>query len=241
MANHVLLNNVEHKDLKVITQRGVKYGDNVMFAPTFPEEFQNLQVYYPIVFYKDSSSGQLQPCALFGFEQGQNLFLNDSGWDSEYIPNIIQTQPFLIGLQKQIENSQEVTQAVLHIDLDSPRISKSEGTPIFLEFGGNSEYLSYVSGLLGAAHAGVESSKKFANMLNELELIEPFTAEIELKDGSKNTLSGFWTINEDKLSQLSAENLYCLNSNGYLKQIYMVIGSLSNFRKLIERQNKRLK
>ena len=35
MANHVMLNNVEHKDLKVITKRSADYGDNIRSAMTF--------------------------------------------------------------------------------------------------------------------------------------------------------------------------------------------------------------
>ena len=30
MTNNVMLNNVDHADLRVITQRGAQYGDNVM-------------------------------------------------------------------------------------------------------------------------------------------------------------------------------------------------------------------
>lgn len=52
MASHVLLNNVIHKDLKVVTERSEKYGDSVMFTPTFPLEFRNVQSTYPIFFQK---------------------------------------------------------------------------------------------------------------------------------------------------------------------------------------------
>ena len=48
----MLLNNVDHKDLRVITTRGAEYGDDVMFALTFPAEFRNIQAHYPIVFRK---------------------------------------------------------------------------------------------------------------------------------------------------------------------------------------------
>ena len=36
MANNVLLNNIDHRDLRVITTRAADYGDDVMFAITFP-------------------------------------------------------------------------------------------------------------------------------------------------------------------------------------------------------------
>ena len=52
MTNSVLLNNIDHKDLRVITTRSAAYGDDVMFALTFPAEFRNVQAHYPIVFRK---------------------------------------------------------------------------------------------------------------------------------------------------------------------------------------------
>jgi len=39
MANHVLLDNISHKDLKVITTRGANWGDNISCATVFPSEF----------------------------------------------------------------------------------------------------------------------------------------------------------------------------------------------------------
>ena len=74
MSQHVLLNNIDHKDLRVDTARSAALGDDVMFAATFPAEFRNVQAYYPIVFRK-TAEGAFQPIALFGFQEGRNLFL----------------------------------------------------------------------------------------------------------------------------------------------------------------------
>ena len=41
--NYVMLNNVEHQNLKVITERSARYGDDIDFALTFPLEFRNIQ------------------------------------------------------------------------------------------------------------------------------------------------------------------------------------------------------
>jgi len=57
MKRYAVLNNLEHKDLRVITDRSEKYGDNVSFAMTYPLEFRNLQAYYPICFRKDQDKG----------------------------------------------------------------------------------------------------------------------------------------------------------------------------------------
>jgi hypothetical protein len=97
MANTVLLNNVDHQQVRVITRRAADYGDGVMYAVTFPSEFRSVQAHYPIVFRKTSDGSAFQPIALFGFQEGQNLFLDAQGWDASYIPLAIERQPFLIG------------------------------------------------------------------------------------------------------------------------------------------------
>ena len=76
--NKVLLNNIDQGDLRVITTRGAAYGDDVMFAATFPAEFRNIQAHYPIVFHK-TADGQFQSVALFGFQDKENLFLGPAG------------------------------------------------------------------------------------------------------------------------------------------------------------------
>ncbi|WP_161955527.1 SapC family protein, partial [Escherichia coli] len=73
-----LLDNISHKDLRVITERGAAWGDNVMSAPVTPDEFRSLQADYPILFQPDGS-GSFLPVALFGLEQGDNLFLSAKG------------------------------------------------------------------------------------------------------------------------------------------------------------------
>ena len=93
MARHAQLNNLDHRDLRIDTRHGAALGDAVAFAPTFPDEFRSLQAHYPIVFRK-SADGALQPVALFGFEDGQNLFLDGERWDATYLPLAIERQPF---------------------------------------------------------------------------------------------------------------------------------------------------
>ena len=70
MTNHVLLNNVQHKDLKVITRHGHGFGDELMYVATFPAEFRTLQAHYPIVFRKAEDGRGFEPIVLFGFQAG---------------------------------------------------------------------------------------------------------------------------------------------------------------------------
>ena len=43
MANHVLLDNVAHSKLRIITDRAERYGDDVICTAVFPIEFRKLQ------------------------------------------------------------------------------------------------------------------------------------------------------------------------------------------------------
>jgi hypothetical protein len=230
MSNHVLLNNVDHKDLRVITTRSAEYGDNVMLAATFPAEFRNLQAHYPIVFRKNAQ-GQFEPVALLGFKDGQNLFLTRQGWDAAYIPMTLERLPFLIGFSSDRE-------PMMHIDLDHPRVSRTQGEPIFREFGGNTEFLERMSSLLLAIHQNLGATEHFIGALLQHDLLESFVLDIQLNDGSQNRLAGFYTIKEERLLDLNGATLERLNRAGHLQAIYMAIASLSHFRALIERVNK---
>lgn len=226
MTRHAHLNNIEHRDLRIITERSARYGDDVMYTLTFPAEFRNVQAHYPIVFGK-SAEGVFTPLALFGFREKQNLFLKDGRWDANYLPMMLERIPFLIG--------DSPNGKVVHVDLDHPRVSRTEGQPVFREQGGNSEYLERISGLLGALHEGIESTPAFLAALLEHNLLESFVLDIQFPDGAQHRFGGFYTIQEERLAKLDGVALGKLHERGHLLPIFMVIASFSNFRAMIER------
>lgn len=238
MARHVPLNNVEHKALRIITKRSAALGDNQMYAITVPAEFRNVQACYPIVFQKRSDNGQFQPLALFGFEQGENLFLKDGGWDATYVPISVERLPFLIGAPGPAQAGQEALPTI-HIDLDSPRVSTSEGEALFLEYGGSTPYLERVSSMLAALHSGLAETQAFVSALQELGLIESFVLDVQQEDGSTNRLAGFHTVNEDRARALEASAVAKLHERGFLEPMYMVVASTVHLRDLIERRKRR--
>ncbi|MFT6991092.1 MAG: hypothetical protein ACJASL_003079 [Paraglaciecola sp.] len=240
MANNILLNSIDHQQVKVITERSKKYGDNHWYSLTFPTEFRSVQAYYPIFFNKDANTGQFFAVALFGFQDQENLFLTENKWDAPYIPLSVARQPFLIGIQKVNEDGEEKEQRVLHIDMDHPKVNQEQGEALFLEFGGNTPYLDSCADMLETMHHGILDSNIFINLLIEHELLEPFSLDIELNDKTKHQMVGFYIINEEKLSELDSETLATFHAKGYLQAIYMAIASQSNIRGLINRKNKQL-
>lgn len=230
MTNHALLNNVQHKDLQIITRRGAEFGDSVMAALTFPSEFRDIQAYYPIVFRQGENGVGFEPLALLGFQDNENLFLGPDGWDAPYIPMVMERQPFLIGVNGD--------QLLVHVDLDDARVTKSGGEPVFLPHGGNTEYLDRISETLFAMHQGFQSTKGFVAALEKYALLESFVADVTLNDGSQNRLVGFYTIHEERLNALDGAVIAELHQAGYLQAIYMVLASMLNFRPLIDRKNR---
>lgn len=241
MANFQLLNNVDHRDLKVIVDRSAELGDNLAYAVTFPSEFRSLQRHYPVFFIKHSQTGEFQAIAMLGVEQGENLFLDETGWDAAYLPLNVVRQPFLIGFQDKEDNGTLTREPVISVDMDHPRVNTERGEPVFLEHGGQSEFLQKMNSILNLLHEGMLRSKPFFDTLCELDLLESFVLDVRLDDGSEHRLTGFYTINEDVLRKLSGDQLAMLNGRGYLEAIYMAVASTANLPALLERKNRRQK
>ncbi|NIV18739.1 MAG: multidrug transporter [Woeseiaceae bacterium] len=238
MTNFALVNFDDHQDLRVITERSARYGDAVSYALTFPFEFRSVQACYPILLHQDDG-GELLPVALFGFEQGENLFLDDSGWDAAYVPAMIRREPFLIGYQGSEIQKDEEKARVLSIDMDHPRVNKEDGEPLFLPLGGRSDYLEYTASLLEQIYEGLLHSKDFVAALKEHDLIEAATFNITLADGSENQLLGFHVLDEDKVRELSGDVLDSFNKQGFLMPMFMMLASVSNIRGLIDRKTRK--
>jgi hypothetical protein len=228
----VQLDNNTHRDLRVVTTRGAAWGDDVMTTPVFLSEFRNVQAHYPIVFQAADNGPGMQPVALLGLRNGENLFLDAHGWGAAYIPLALERGPFMIG--------RGGDQLTIHVDLDSPRIGRGEGEPAFLPHGATSEYLDRINTVLGAVHHGVEAIPAFVAALLRHELLESFVLDIEAADGSQNRLAGFHTINEERLAALDGPALAELHGPGWLAAIYMVFASTAHLRDLIDRYNQRL-
>jgi hypothetical protein len=236
-----MLNNIAHKDLRVIRRFGAQFGDNVASVLTFPTEYADVQREYPIFFRKDPATGEYQSVALLGFEKNENLFLQGDVWQANYVPGIIARGPFLIGFQEQQIDGDLRKEPVIHIDMEHPRVSRTEGEPVFLQQGGNSPYLDYVANVLRGIRDGLEMSKAMFAAFLELELIEPVKVEIKLSENDVYNVVGLETINQAKLSSLDGNALEKLNRAGFLQGAFLVAASLSNVQRLMAMKQRKLR
>ncbi len=234
---HAILTADAHRDLRVRTDRAAALGDDVMLALAVPPEFRRLQDHYPILFRLDVERESFAAVALFGFEAGENLFLEDGRWDAGYRPLAIDVQPFLIGGRPGGFGAKQV-----HVDLGSRRIDRTgEGVRLFDEDGRPTPYLERASELLGELDAGYGTYDGFFDALARYELLEPLSLDVRLEDGSTNRLVGFHAIDEERLRGLDGEALGDLHLNDHLLPIFMAVASLGRFSALIARKNRRVR
>jgi hypothetical protein len=232
MPDHVILTADDHRDLRIRTERSHALGDAVMACITVPSEFRRVQTHYPILFQLDAARDAFTALAMFGFETGENLFLDDGGWDARYRPLAIDSQPFLVG-----RGDGDVRQ--VHIDITSPRIGAGEGVRVFDDTGRPTPYLERIADQLRALDTDYVASAGFFDALRRYDLLEPLTLDVTLDDGSKNRLVGYHVIDEDRLASLDDGAVAALHTGGHLMPIFMALASLGNIGDLIARKNRR--
>ncbi len=231
-TSHAILTVEAHRELRVRTDRGPELGDAVMSSLAMPREFRDVQQHYPILFRLNAERDGFTALAMFGFEAGENLFLNGNRWDAGYLPLAIEVQPFLIG------GADGEGQRQVHVDLASPRLSNDDGVRLFEPEGRPTLFLEAMAEKLGTLDAGYRESADFFAALRRHDLLEPLTLEITLADGSTNRLVGFHVIDEEKLRALDGEAVAALHRDGHLMPIFMALASLGNLHDLVARKNR---
>jgi len=237
MSNFEVLDPKQHQSLRVNTQPGAAFGDNVMSAMVFPFEFRTLQAEYPVLFRKDGQTGQFYALALFGLEPKENLYLDGAQWIARYLPLSARRAPFLITERKSLDEHR-AAELLVSIDLDHPRTHHPDGELVFNEDGSNSPLRDSTIERLGDIHAGHEQTRQYFDALNAFNLITPMRLEVPLKDTLE--LTGFYGIDEDQLAALSDADLKQLQTAGFLDHTYMVLASLSQLSGLIQKKRHRM-
>ena len=232
-SRHALLDNATHRDLTVASGAGAQWGDGVMGCLVVPSEFRAVAAHYPIVFRRDGQTGRFAPLALFGFEQGENLFLHQDRWDAAYVPLAHAVRPFLIGRTRHEDDVPQV-----HIDLAHARVGAPAGQRLFDEAGAPTPYLAAKAEQLGALDAGWRDTPLFLDALERFDLLEPFTLEVPLAEGSTRSLVGYHILAEDRLAALDGAALGDLNAQGHLLPIYMAVAALGRFADLMARRGR---
>jgi hypothetical protein len=228
MTRIVPLNKETHKSLKVDQRASAAYGDNQRFAHVIAKEFPLLLVHYPILISKDANTGEFYCGVMLGFDEGENLFLQEWRDLEFYRPLGLQRVPFYAA-------GPDVA-----IDLDHPRVGVEEGTALFTESGQPTRYLQHIIWAFQDLSSGIEVTRSFVAALLQLKLIEPISLEAEFDDGTTCDCAGLYSVNQEAVIGLPDQIVVDLFRLGYLRLIHLMIASLKQFPILARKKNARI-
>jgi len=207
--------------------------------PVVMSEFLKLSIQYPILFTKDSETGQFVCVALFGFEDGENLFWQDGEWDAVYTPLNVRRQPFFVGENDQKQHEQD-NDYIICINMDDASVDEKTGESIFDATGKETEFLNSMQSILGSLIDGETQTRRFIDKLLELKLVTPISLDITFANQQEIRAEGMYSIDEDKLKSLDKETLVQLYASDYLGPIYTMVASLGQIYALIQKKNARI-
>lgn len=230
----VLLNNVDHHDLRLIARGGRAYGDGVNQVLVYPTEFEVAAREFPILLRPDAE-GRLRPVAVLGLERDDNLFLGpDGSWQSDYVPAVLQSRPFGIAAAGDGRDIQ------ILVDPDHPRLSRTAGEPLFLEHGGQAPALEAMLGTLRAIYVGSTLLDPLVEALAIAGLLRPFDIQLRAGPDRAYAISDAMTIDRERLAALGGTELEALHRQGFLQSAFMLAASLGNMQRLVDRMAARL-
>jgi hypothetical protein len=232
MSNIVSLNFDKHSHLQVQASLRHSSAINQHLMPLVPSEFGRASTCFPIVITKNVDTGQFTFSAMMGFQAGENLFVREGRWDADYEPLQIQRQPFFVG--------NDGDSKVVCFDSESAALSSDTGEPLFKSASQPSDYLLTVQQILSELMNGEMASEELLTQLSNLELLTPFSIDIEFNDKTKQTVQGAYMIDEKKMTELDDETVLRLYRSGVITQIHNLQSSMHQLPNLIARKNRML-
>ncbi|WP_454867159.1 SapC family protein [Pseudomonas lini] len=192
--------------------------------------------HYPIVFLQDAPDEQYVTAALLGLTHNHNTFGDATGWDRKaYVPGYVRRYPFCMAtvtLDSQPDSDLlvcvESSQACNEPADDAVTLFDTDGQP--------TPQWSGIEAFLKAYESDLAIGRAFTKRLSELDLLRPFTANIQLHDGRQFAVAGMARVDEAQLAELDDATIAELHRSGYLGRIHVHLFSLQRFYDLLERE-----
>lgn len=233
--NAVPVSSGRHAGCHVEAGTGYDFARHVNSLPLVAVEFPHAAAEYTIVFAGDEKA--VMPAVILGLRAKENLFLDEAAaWKAQYVPAFARRYPFIFS---STEGSDTLT---LCIDEAYSGFNRDgRGAALFGADGKPSEYTQNVLAFLQDYQAQFLRTQAFCGKLKDLGLLDPMQAQITTGGGEKLSLTGFLTVNRDRLKALSGEALSDLAKTDELELVYLHLHSMRNFQPLLERLDRVIK
>jgi hypothetical protein len=213
----------------------VKAGDSFAFArsvnsvPLVASEFAVTGAEYPIVFAGEGD--QVMPVVILGAIGTENAYVAEDGtWTGNYLPLFIRRYPFVFSHQT------EQGQLVLHVDEAFEGVNKKgKGERLFDSDGAQTQYLKGVLRFLEDYQIKFNRTQQYCKRLVENDLLRPMEAQFTLPHGERRSLTGFKTVDRDKLKALDSAVLETMLRNEELECTFLHLSSLRHFAQLAQK------
>lgn len=232
MANFVPIKKEQHQNLKISSKRDLSHVANQHIIPLVAAEFAQASASFPIVLVKNPDSPRYRSVAMLGLEAGENLFYQEEKWSGLTVPQSAGMVPFSLGLDPEKEKTLTAC-----IDVDSNFVGEDKELALFEEDGKDSEVLTNVQQSLGRLYESEKMTDSFINELAENDLLQELELNIALVNNEKKKLVGIFTIDENKIKDLSDEKVVDFHKRGLFVPIYAMLGSLGQVNRLVQLRN----
>jgi hypothetical protein len=199
--------------------------------PLTIEEFMPAQRHYPIVF----STGETPvPLALMGLNDGVNVFIDADGkpLNPVYIPAYVRRYPFLLA---RLEPSAE--ELSLCFDPESGLIGEFKDGNALFDKDKPSESLNAIVKFCEEFEIAAQRTSAFVKELADMDLLIDGEVTIQPQDAPQPFLyRGFRMVDEEKLREMTGDQLRRINQNGILALVMAHLISLPLIREIFGRQ-----
>jgi len=233
MANFVPVKKEQHQKLKLSTKRDLSHVAEQHIVPVTAAEYAQASASFPVVLVKNPDSPRYRSVVMLGIEAGENLFYQDDQWQGLYIPQSVGMVPFSLGVDPEKEKTLTAC-----VDLDSPFIGEDKDLALFDDEGNETEVLKNVHQSLGQMFDSERMTDKFINELVENDLLQELELNVAFSNDEKKKLVGIFSINEEKIKDLSDDKVLDFHKRGLFVPIYSMLGSLGQINRLVQQRNK---
>ncbi len=233
MSDPVLLDFKKHGKLRLSECKDFTRFQSQHLVPVVLQEFYSLATQFPLVFVRNSSSGDFVPAALMGLSKGKNLFCQQAAWQSAFLPTSFTLAPLTV---HRLEPDSD--EAVIAIDEDSDLLSETEGEPMFQENGDYTEYLQKRIDHVVTVTKQSLQAMALCRYLAEKNLFRSRAMAFQFDKSSRRyEVEGVFTIDEEAIEKLSDEDYLELRGRGLMPLIYSHLTSVHQFSQLLRLQH----
>jgi hypothetical protein len=217
-----------HRDRSVAFGTDYGFSRKVSAVPLTAVEFPEATADYAIVFAGEG--GALMPAAILGLG-GENLYVSEDGaWQAGYIPAFVRRYPFVFS------TGPDGRQLVLCVDEAFSGFNREgRGEKLFEADGKPTAYVDNALRFLREYQAQFHRTQEFCKKVQELDVLAPVRAELDLASGERRSFGGFMAIDRAKLRALPADKLAELARTDELELLYLHLHSLRNFNAVRDR------